>query len=318
MRVNDFEGLLGLVEAKCSRQQLKPSKEKLDEFLLLEAERHSLNIETVKKLANYLKIPFSNPPPSHIRWEPSICKNLKAVKYSNPKNHRDYIVMVPNKLGVSYLSRDPEVGFKEIKWFADFIPQIDLVGMHSNLLNAVKKNGPPPYDFSAQPNRAVFSKIINENINKEYPVLDPVTIRTIHALFDFYVPEVDGVCSKCFQASFAKMGQGISYSKILTPHDHFEISLSPPKSDGHDGQQRMYIRNILRVHGQKVVVKWEPWTKTGPIFTRSMDDQAAHMPYRSHDQSKINEWLAKECRVEDIKKFIGTKSEVILGICQCV
>lgn len=319
LRVQSLNNLLTVVRDKCAQQNLRPPQKKLDEFVLVEAEKHSLNLQTVKELANYLNIPFIDPPLLFNRWEPSICKNLKAVKYSNPYNHRHYIVMIPHKFAISYLSHDPTNGFDNIKWFADFVPRVDFQKMHSDLINAMKKGvGSPPYDFSAQPGRAVFSKIINKNFEANYPSLDPVAIRAIHALFDFYLPEIEGICPKCFQTSFAKIGQGIRYYNKATIHDDFEISLSPKKTDGQAGQQRMYIRNILKVHGQKVVIKWEPWKKSGPILVQSMNEFATHMPYRPHDQSKLNALLSKEEMIQDIKKFIGTNSEVVLSICQCI
>lgn len=57
--------------------------------------------------------------------------------------------------------------------------------------------------------------------------------------------------------------------------------------------------------------------KSGPILVQNMNQLATHMPYRPHDQSKLNALLSKEEMIQDIKKFIGTKSEVVLAICQC-
>ena len=221
----------------------------------------------VKQLAeNYFKIPFHEPPAKYRTWVPSICKKLKAIKYTNPSHPREYIVIVHQyKTGAVQCIYHSPAGYDFVDWFAEFVPLICLEDQWRMLRQKTNFSN-QPVDFRIKPYRSLFTKHINETINPKYPDLDPSIIRIIHALFDIYLPFMSGICSKCFQVSFPEKGQGIRYLNKISPDTFFDIKLSPPKPDGFAPQQMIYITNTLQIGGQRIYIDWRPWIDVEPLF----------------------------------------------------
>lgn len=277
-----------------------------------------LSKDVVKRLAEkFFQIPFHEPPEKYRKWHVTICEKLKAIKYFNPEVPAEYVVIVHRyKTGAVHCLYHSPSGFSSIDWFAEFVPLICLETQWRKLHEEASSDK-LPYDLRTLPYRTFFTVHINEAINPKYPNLDPIAIRSIHGLFDIYLPFIDGICLKCFQTTFPEKGQGIRYLYQPTKYDYFDIKLSPPKPDGYAPQHEIYITNTLQVKGQKIYIAWKPWKDEEPLFRKECKHPSTHMPFRPHQQTKINELLAKEAMKENIKKFIGTTKEISLPLCRC-
>lgn len=324
-KISSYHQIIDVVRAQTRRANLllTENSEKFQEFVLNLVEILELRKEVVKKLAeDYFKIPFYDPPKQFRLWHPSICKKLKAIKYVNPLNSNDYIVIVARTTTgmIECLHHFPN-GYQSLDWFAEFVPKVCLATkwneFQQEVYQSMLKSGQKKIDYTTREYRGMFSRHIGTPINKEYSNLDPYAIRAIHGLLDLYVPTVEGICSKCFQARFAEKGHGISYLHRPTLHDNFEIKISPPKSDGESGQQRLYVTNTLVVHGQSIFILWTPWESDKPIFSKEATVFDAHIPYRVLHQKQLLESLSEPNVEKQVQQFLGTKKQINLPLCQC-
>lgn len=340
--LQSYEFIIDIVNEKCGRKISTVPPSTRIELILNEAAKYRLSENAVKGLARELNIDFINRPQIHKykEWEPSICKIFKSIKYSNPSNFKEYIIMLRNyKIGsVDFLYRSPE-GHQTISWFANLLssstdtrlkPSGKIIDpskfeqMHKSLLGAVSNKN---VDFTTSPFRGIFTNHINDPINDQYDHVDPYIIRAIHGLYDIYVPELDGVCPKCFQAKFSDFGQGISYEKIISPYRSFEIRISaaknksPNESKYHPAQHRIYVTNRLKEHGKNFFIKYQPGIDSAPIpilKPTEGDHAGTHMVYFRHNQNELNKLLGEESMKNEIMKHLNTNKNIELALCRCI
>lgn len=340
--LDSYQFIIDKVNERCGRKKYTLPKSTINELILSEAERYRLSENAVKGLARELNIEFIARPHvnngQYSNWEPSICKKFKCIKYSNPSVHVEYIVMLHRyKIGsVDYLYHSPQ-GHQTISWFANLLSSKDNIikpsgkiidpdqfeQMHKSLIETV---GNKNVDFTMSPYRGKFSNHINKHINQQYSHVDPYIIRALHGLFDIHVPEVDGVCSKCFQAKFLNSGHGVSYQKVISDFKSFEIRISAIKTKNlndskyHPAQHRIYVTNTLVEHGQEFFIQYLPGITPTPIpilKPTSNDMDALHMIYFRHNQTNLNKLLGEETLKNEIIKHLKTKKSIELALCTC-
>ena len=162
-----------------------------------------LNLQQVKWLANFLKIPYEEIPKQYSNWTPGLSNYLSCIKYTNPKDPREYILLVQarNRLGsLELLHRDPKnpKNFSSIA-FQKIIPYFteDLASLRNDFHQKIKLDHPSiqTYDLEKQGAiiRGAFGEVVNKSINKSHPNIDPFAIRVIHSFFDISIPEIDGI-----------------------------------------------------------------------------------------------------------------------------
>ncbi len=293
------------------------STPKFRELLVLEASEFQLSSEIVKELAKYLNIPFFNPPRKYKHWTPCICEKLICVKYWNPNEPKEYIIMPLSRSptgGIEVLHHTP-AGYDQLEYFNDFVPQLDLDKHYSSFRDALGGE-----DILLKSSGGLFSKHIGSPANKAHSKLDELALRSIFALIDVHVPCIEGICSKCYNVRFPNSGLGILYqNKSQSGHDLVEVKISPPKLDGWESQKVIYITNKIQVDGQAAYINWNPRTSNDPIFVTDKNDPNAHIPWLYHHQQTIDEWLQEEKRREEIRILNKTVkvNEMKLRICQC-
>lgn len=297
-------------------------------FLVIEeSENYYLNIHQVKWLADKLNIPYEKIPEQYSAWIPGFSNYLTCIKYTNPSDPREYILQAQarNKLGsLELLHRDPSnpkvfssvVFQKIIPYFTE-----DLDALRNNLHQKVKQDHPAiqTYDLDKQGAiiRGAFGEVVCKTVNKSHPSIDPFTIRVIHAFFDIGIPEIDGMCPKCYRVSMPKSGFGIRYKSSLNDGLYYEVRLSSEKLCGYPQQSEIYITNTLNMHGQ---IRYVKWTESNDNFnlTQMIDEEITHIPYRLKSQQSVFDYLKSQTTMSYFRNILPKIPNIVVPLCQCL
>ncbi len=298
--------------------------------VIQESENYMLDLEQTRELARELGIPYADPPEGYQDWIPGFSNHLTCVQYVNPKDPKDYILLVQSgkkgKLGEMIALHYRAGKFVECQYFHELFPvAVDLNTLKTNFFNDVKQQADLRQKTAKDQGnyvRGSFTKHVLNPIRTEAKktgaTLDPFSVRLLYTFFDICVPEVDGICPNCFQVSFPDSGFGISYEKRVAQDRFHEIRISLDKMGGHPQQQAIYITNTLNVTGTVAYVKWDKSQKPRFTFTRDVKEEITHLPYKVTDTQKLRDYLASDGARTEFKQLSNNKSpNLVLPICQC-
>lgn len=268
-----------------------PGKQKWRCFVVSEAEKHPLSQHEVRELTGMLDISYVSPPLIARSWIPSICKKFMSIKYTNPKDLREFIVLVTSNsiFGIAGIIHKTPYGYKDPKWFTDFVTDLDI--MEASYKNALLKLSPQLQGGAREiKERAAFSKYVNDPINLAFSSngMTIEQIRAVNAFFHKYIPDIDGICSKCFKLGLPLRGPGIRW--FSTNLSNCEIRLSDPKPHGQVGQQKIYITHQYEINQNELYVRWDGITT--PILDPILKDEFTHLCWKTYDYEYITKTLS--------------------------
>lgn len=290
------------VEQQISQKGIKGGVKKWKNLVLIEAEQHSLSYSDVRELALELDISFVSPPYFARCWLPSICKTFLSVKYTNPGDDREFVVMITSRsiFGISGIIHHTPNGYKDPKWFRDFVQDLDLY--HANYVKSLASNLQKSQGKDLEnSNRRAFGKYINDPINEAFSTKG-MTIEQIHAVNAFlhkYIPDLDGICLKCFKISLPHRGAGVRwFSQNL---ENCEVRLSEVKPFGLQGQQKMYVTHQYIVKQENLWVKWDG-TFVPPVLDPNNKQLYTHLCWQTYDYEFITKKLSHQITICQCQK----------------
>lgn len=277
-------------DAHMKRLGIHPKQGKYCHLVLQEAEKEQLSEWEVRKLANHLGIRWFPPPYFAGTWLPSLCKIYLSVKYTNPKEPQEFIVLFSAntcKFGGKIVIHHTPNGYLDKSWFTEFVPDLDQ--MANNFQMAAGRIVDRGGSFSKQTSqqlRREFSAHINDPINSRYSGgMSMDQIRATNAFFFKYLPDVDGLCTRCFKLSLPRTGAGVRW---FAPSNNFcEVRLSEPKIFEHEGQRRLYLTHNYTYNEQVLHVKWKGIFNDTPTLTTTLKQQETHIPWELYDYEHL-------------------------------
>ncbi|MCE5318773.1 MAG: hypothetical protein LLG04_15600 [Parachlamydia sp.] len=273
-------------------------EEKRRRLAVIEAQNHVLTTAEVRELASSLGICYVSPPLIARTWIPSICNKYMSVKYTDPKDERHYLILITARsiFGVSGVIYHTPNGYKETSWFNTFIENLDL--MYIAYHQVVGKIPPHVQGLARQDlELEAFGIQVNDKINGIFAtkVMTKEQIHVVNAFFERYVPDIEGICTKCFKLGMPKKGPGIRwYANSL---NNCEIRLSEEKPFGQTGQQKTYVTQIYEINSKKLHVKWDGFSPQPSLVelkrgvAKSDDFLYSHLCWKSYDYGTITKLL---------------------------
>ncbi|MCE2983175.1 MAG: hypothetical protein LW832_06380 [Parachlamydia sp.] len=121
-KIASIEDIIKKTEERIKQLGISPKKEKYKHLILQEAEKYSLTENQVKKLGQHIGIKWIAPPYFAIAWKPSLCKIYMSVKYTNPNNPQEFIVIISSKslFGIKSILHHTPNGYLDKSWLAVF------------------------------------------------------------------------------------------------------------------------------------------------------------------------------------------------------
>lgn len=267
--------------------KIKPGREKYKELVLQEAENYKLNENQVKELARHLGITVLSPPKNAKGWTLSICKIYMSLKYTNPNEPKEFIVMVSSRslFGVQGIIHHTPNGYLDISWFKNFVMDLDLYSQaYENGLKSISPNLTNDERIAAE--RKLFTYNVNTPINRAFSNgLTVEQLRAAHAFFLKYIPQVEGICKNCFCLSLPQSGAGARW--ISQPLNSCEIRLSAPKPDGYPCQQVLYLTQNYKVNRQILHLSWSGIYTDSPALDKILKQANTHIPWNIYDYESL-------------------------------
>lgn len=275
-------------------------EEKRRRMAVAEAERYFLTNIEVRELASALGICYVSPPLIARTWIPSICIKYMSVKYTDPKDNRHYVILVTSRsmFGVSGIIYHTPNGYKDTSWFNTFIEDLDK--MYLDYHYAVKQI-PPQFQGLERQERELtaFGLHVNNTINQVFLNKDMTKeqVLVVNAFFHKYVPDIEGICPRCFKLGLPKKGPGIRW--VSDKLNSCEIRLSAEKYFGKPGQQKTYVTHMYRLNSRMLHVRWDGYSPQATLVKldrkASNDDYFySHLCWKSYDYEKITKMLQQQ------------------------
>lgn len=175
----------------------------------------------LKKLAEHLGIQwFRRDNSIPLSYKPSIAFEYWGIKYTHPKDPKDFTVFCSKDcvFGIKCVLKHTKHGYQDPTYFTDLIPSlVEINNLYTlRLENAYAGNSLAPHKREQ--------------------------IKCINMFFGKYLPEIEGICPKCFKLLLPNAGFGARY---VSHCKKAEIRLSTPKYYSYDSQRVLYVTHRI-------------------------------------------------------------------------
>lgn len=294
--------ILEKVEQTIRQKGTNPGKKKWRYMVAEEAENHIFDLREIRELLRSMQIDFMSPPLFANDWIPSLCKKFMSLKYTNPYEKREFVVMVSSNsiFGVSGIIHHTTEGYKDPSWFKTFVNDLDIY--HDAYQNSLKKILPAIQGKVLESTmRKEFSKNINDPINKAFALsgMKKEQVYALNAFYQKYIPDIEGICSICFKLSLPKSGPGIRwFSEDL---NQCELRITEPKVFGQEGQKKVYLTHRYKFDENELWVKWDGISI--PLLDQEKKQLYTHLCWETYDYDTITKKLTDKVPICKCQKF---------------